>query len=106
MPSPDDQLFVSQEDLWNNACLNWCQYAKPKDPEGKLVLESRGIFVSMLAGFWMAVKRPSKSARTNTGSSLSELRGPGRRRVHGSADLVHQLAMKKIRLPSSVLPSG
>lgn len=23
-PSPDDQLFVSQEDWWNNACLNWC----------------------------------------------------------------------------------
>jgi hypothetical protein len=25
MPSPDDQLFVSQGDWWNNACLNWCQ---------------------------------------------------------------------------------
>ena len=24
MPAPDDQLFVSQEDWWNNACLNWC----------------------------------------------------------------------------------
>lgn len=24
MPSSDDRLFVSQEDWWNNACLNWC----------------------------------------------------------------------------------
>ena len=23
-PSSDDRLFVSQEDWWNNACLNWC----------------------------------------------------------------------------------
>jgi hypothetical protein len=24
IPSPDDRLFASQEDWWNNACLNWC----------------------------------------------------------------------------------
>lgn len=23
-PSPDDRLFTTQEDWWNNACLNWC----------------------------------------------------------------------------------
>ena len=24
LPSPEDRLFTSQEDWWNNACLNWC----------------------------------------------------------------------------------
>lgn len=24
LPSPEDNLFSSQEDWWNNACLNWC----------------------------------------------------------------------------------
>src|SRR3989338_10138071 len=23
-PSADDRLFTTQEDWWNNACLNWC----------------------------------------------------------------------------------
>lgn len=24
LPSAEDRLFTSQEDWWNNACLNWC----------------------------------------------------------------------------------
>ncbi len=24
LPSSEDRLFLSQEDWWNNACLNWC----------------------------------------------------------------------------------
>jgi len=25
LPSSADKLFTSQEDWWNNACLNWCR---------------------------------------------------------------------------------
>jgi hypothetical protein len=25
LPSPEDRLVASQEDWWNNACINWCQ---------------------------------------------------------------------------------
>src|SRR5665811_2493141 len=55
-PSSGDQLFVSQEDWWNNACLNWCHdgwtlYATGYREAADLLvrhIEQRGVDQDML----------------------------------------------------------